>query len=63
MRKYLEIFYLRKKNIRFNYNRYEIDKKLHSNKIHTASPYQLILNNQRYYLYDCFRVNLRISSM
>ena len=40
----------RKKNIRFNYNRYEIDKKLHSNKIHTVSPYQLILNNQRYYL-------------
>lgn len=38
------------KLIEFNYNRYEIDKKLHKNRIHTVSPYQLILNNQRYYL-------------
>jgi predicted DNA-binding transcriptional regulator YafY len=40
----------RKKQICFNYNRYEIDKKLHKNKTHIVSPFQLILNNQRYYL-------------
>lgn len=38
------------KLIEFDYNRYEIDKKLHKNRVHTVSPYQLILNNQRYYL-------------
>lgn len=43
----------RGKIIRFNYNRYEIDKKLHKNFIHEVSPYQLILNNQRYYLMGC----------
>lgn len=39
-----------KKQIRFDYNRYEADKKLHKTHTHTASPYQLILHNQRYYL-------------
>lgn len=36
--------------IEFDYNKYGIDKKLHRTKIHKASPYQLILHNQRYYL-------------
>ncbi len=36
--------------ITFDYNKYGADKKLHRTKIHTASPYQLVLNNQRYYL-------------
>lgn len=38
------------KQIKFDYNKYEIDKKLHKTYTHTASPYQLILHNQRYYL-------------
>ncbi|MBQ8789910.1 MAG: WYL domain-containing protein [Ruminiclostridium sp.] len=36
--------------ITFDYNKYGADKKLHRTKTHTASPYQLVLNNQRYYL-------------
>ena len=36
--------------IKFNYNKYGIDKKLHKGKDHIVSPYQLILHNQRYYL-------------
>lgn len=36
--------------IKFNYNKYGIDKKLHQGKEHIVSPYQLILHNQRYYL-------------
>ncbi|MBQ9544889.1 MAG: WYL domain-containing transcriptional regulator [Clostridia bacterium] len=39
-----------KKQIRFDYNKYGIDKKLHKTFTHQASPYQLILHNQRYYL-------------
>lgn len=39
-----------KKQIRFEYNKYGIDKKLHKSHVHHASPYQLILHNQRYYL-------------
>lgn len=38
------------KQIKFDYNKYGIDKKLHRTKTHCASPYQLILHNQRYYL-------------
>ena len=38
------------KQIRFEYNKYGIDKKLHKTRAHHASPYQLILHNQRYYL-------------
>lgn len=38
------------KQIRFDYNKYGIDKKLHRTKTHKVSPYQLILHNQRYYL-------------
>lgn len=38
------------KQIRFDYNKYGIDKKLHKTKSHRVSPYQLILHNQRYYL-------------
>lgn len=40
----------RTKQITFDYNKYGIDKKLHKTTTHTASPYQLILRNQRYYL-------------
>ena len=39
-----------KKQIRFEYNKYGVDKKLHKTRTHHASPYQLILHNQRYYL-------------
>lgn len=36
--------------ITFDYNKYGADKKLHKTATHTASPYQLILHNQKYYL-------------
>lgn len=36
--------------ITFDYNKYSADKKLHKTATHTASPYQLILHNQKYYL-------------
>ena len=36
--------------IKFDYNKYGIDKKLHFTKSHTVSPYQLIVHNQHYYL-------------
>ena len=39
-----------KKQIRFDYNKYGIDKNLHKTRTHQVSPYQLILHNQRYYL-------------
>ncbi len=38
------------KQIAFDYNKYGLDKKLHKSAFHTASPYQLLLHNQRYYL-------------
>lgn len=41
------------KQIRFDYNKYGVDKKLHKTYTHAASPYQLILHNQRYYLMSC----------
>ena len=39
-----------KKQICFDYNKYGVDKKLHKTRTHHASPYQLILHNQHYYL-------------
>ena len=36
------------KQIRFEYYRYGTDKKPHKTRAHHASPYQLILHNQRY---------------
>ena len=36
--------------LQFDYNKYGADKKLHRTTAHIASPYQLILHNQRYYL-------------
>lgn len=36
--------------IAFDYNKFGADKKLHKSASHKASPYQLILHNQRYYL-------------
>lgn len=38
------------KKIKFCYNKYGADKKLHKSSDHIVSPYQLILHNQRYYL-------------
>lgn len=40
----------KKRKIKFEYNKYGIDKKLHRSATHTASPYQMILHNQRYFL-------------
>ena len=39
-----------KKQIRFDYNKYGVDKKMHKTHTHTVTPYQLVLHNQRYYL-------------
>lgn len=38
------------RQITFDYNKYGADKKLYKTSSHTASPYQLILHNQHYYL-------------
>lgn len=40
----------RGRQITFTYNKYGADKKLHKSATHTASPYQMILHNQHYYL-------------
>ena len=40
----------RGKQIKFVYNKYGADKKLHKTSNPRVSPYQLILHNQRYYL-------------
>ena len=40
----------RGRQITFTYNKYSADKKLHKSASHTASPYQMILHNQHYYL-------------
>lgn len=40
----------KKCKIKFDYNKYGLDKKLHRSAIHVASPYQMILHNQRYFL-------------
>lgn len=40
----------KKKQIVFNFNKYGIDKKMFVSSTITVSPYQLMLNNQRYYL-------------
>ena len=41
------------KQIAFCYNKYGADKKLHKTSDHRATPYQMILRNQRYYLIAC----------
>ena len=38
------------KQIKLDYNKYGVDKKMHRSAIHTVSPYQMILHNGRYYL-------------
>lgn len=38
------------RQIKFTYNKYGADKRLHKSAAHTASPYQMILHNQHYYL-------------
>ncbi|MCH5316238.1 MAG: WYL domain-containing protein [Eubacterium sp.] len=38
------------RKIKFDYNKYGLDKKLHRSAIHVVSPYQMILHNQRYFL-------------
>ena len=41
------------KQIAFCYNKYGADKKLHKTSDHRATPYQMILRNQRYYIIAC----------
>lgn len=41
------------KQIAFWYNKYGADKKLHKTSDHRATPYQMVLRNQRYYLIAC----------
>ncbi len=38
------------KQVQYDYNKYGLDKKLHKSSFQQATPYQLILHNQRYYL-------------
>ncbi len=38
------------KQIKFSYNKFGVDKKLHKTSTQKSSPYQLILHNQHYYL-------------
>ncbi len=38
------------RKVRFAYNKYGADKRLHRTGTHVVSPYQMILRNQRYYL-------------
>lgn len=38
------------RQIKFDYNKYQMDKKLHKTATHIVSPYQMILHNQKYYL-------------
>ena len=38
------------KQVQYDYNKYGVDAKLHKSSFQRASPYQLILHNQRYYL-------------
>ena len=38
------------KKVKYTYNKYALDKKLHKSADHIVSPYQLLLHNQRYYL-------------
>ena len=41
------------KQIAFWYNKYGADKELHKTSDHRATPYQMVLRNQRYYLIAC----------
>ncbi len=38
------------KQIAFDYNKYGVDRKLHKVSTHKASPYQMVLRNQHYFL-------------
>ncbi len=38
------------KQIKYTYNKYGVDKKLHRSSTHVVSPFLLVLHNQRYYL-------------
>ncbi|MBR3969076.1 MAG: WYL domain-containing protein [Clostridia bacterium] len=40
----------RRVQLKFDYNKYGLDKKLHKSSTNKVTPYQLILHNQRYYL-------------
>lgn len=40
----------KERKVKFDYNKYGADKKLHRSATHIVSPYQMILHNQRYYL-------------
>ena len=39
--------------LKFDFNKYGVDKKLHRSSTPRVTPYQLILHNQRYYLMAC----------
>ena len=39
-----------RRQIKFDYNKFGTDKKLHKTATHTVSPFQMILKNQRYFL-------------
>lgn len=39
-----------KLQLRYDYNKYGVDKKLHKSSFQNVTPYQMILHNQRYYL-------------
>lgn len=39
-----------RRQIKFDYNKFGIDKKLHKSSDNVVSPYQLVLHNQRYFL-------------
>ncbi len=38
------------RQLRYDYNKYGIDKKLYKTSSHVVSPYRMLLHNQRYYL-------------
>ena len=38
------------KQVKYDYNKYGVDAKLHKSSVQHITPYQLILHNQRYYL-------------
>lgn len=38
------------KKVKYTYNKFALDKKLHKSADHIVSPYQMLLHNQKYYL-------------
>lgn len=48
------------RQISFSYNKWGVDKKLHYSSPHTATPYRMIVHNQKYYLmcYEEYHKNI-----